>query len=75
MVFSHFNSTILNSKLQRRYLANIFRTIKIFKEMSRFIATRNSSQCRSQNQKLIKKHKNLKRVLSAYEKQIGKSEF
>jgi len=43
--------------------------------MARFIGTRNSTQCRSQNQKFIKKHKNIKRVLKAYEVEIGKSEF
>ena len=43
--------------------------------MSRFIGTRTSTQCRSQNQKLIKKHKNIKRIIIAYEAEIGKSEF
>jgi hypothetical protein len=43
--------------------------------MARFIGTRTSTQCRSQNQKLIKKHKNIKKILKAYEAEIGKSEF
>ena len=43
--------------------------------MAVFISSRTSTQCRSQNQKLIKKHKNVKRILKAYELEVGTEFF
>jgi len=31
--------------------------------MAKFIGTRSPTQCRSQNQKLFKKHKNIKKII------------
>lgn len=43
--------------------------------MARFVNTRNSIQCRSQNQKLIKKHKSVNKVLKAFAEKVGPELF
>ena len=43
--------------------------------MARFVTTRNSIQCRSQNQKLIKKHKSVNKILKAFAEKVGPELF
>lgn len=43
--------------------------------MARFIETRNSIQCRSQNQKLMKKYKSINKILKVYVDKMGVEEF
>lgn len=59
----------------KKVFITLLRTLKIFKEMARFIDTRNSIQCRSQNQKLIKKHKSINKILKSYIESVGQEEF
>jgi len=50
-----------NSK--KSILKLYFRTFRVFDQMSRWVKTRTSLQCRSHHQKAIEKYKDLKRVI------------
>ena len=43
--------------------------------MSDFIETRTSVQCRSQNQRLFRKFKNFRTIISAFKEEYGKERF
>jgi|JI9StandDraft_2_1071091.scaffolds.fasta_scaffold1541313_1 hypothetical protein len=43
--------------------------------MSDFIETRTSVQCRSQNQRLFRKFKNFRTIISAFKEEYGKDKF
>jgi hypothetical protein len=42
--------------------------IKVFKQISLFVKTRTSDQCRSHHQKILKIHKSIENILRVYEK-------
>jgi hypothetical protein len=42
------------------------KSLKVFKQMARFIKSRNSSQCRTHHQNLISKSKNLENALNIF---------
>lgn len=50
---------------------HLSRTLRIFKQMARFVESRSSVQCRSQHQKLMKKFKTTARILLNYEEKTG----
>jgi anti-sigma-K factor RskA len=43
--------------------------------MSEFVLTRTSVQCRSQNQRLFRKHKNFRNIITAFKAEYGKERF
>lgn len=43
--------------------------------MSEFVGTRTSVQCRSQNQRLFRKFKNLRSIISIFKSEYGKERF
>ena len=51
------------------------RTSKVFKQMSDFIGTRTSVQCRSQNQRLFRKFKNFRNIVSTFKADYGREKF
>lgn len=42
------------------------KSVKIFKLMAKFIKTRNSCQCRTHHQNVLKKHRNLDQALKKF---------
>lgn len=42
------------------------KSLKVFKQMAKFIKTRNSSQCRTHHQNLMSKSKNLENALNSF---------
>lgn len=51
------------------------RTSKVFKQMSAFIATRSPTQCRSQNQKMLKRCGTSSRVVNRLRSELGVEYF
>ena len=43
--------------------------------MSEFVGTRSPVQCRSQNQRLFRKFKNMRTIIAAFQKDYGKARF
>jgi hypothetical protein len=53
----------------------LHRASKIFKQMSLFVKTRNPSQCRSQNQKVYRRFKTTRKIVSAFKQEYGAEKF
>ena len=51
------------------------RTSKVFKQMSEFVNTRTSVQCRSQNQRLFRKFKNFRNIVAVFKAEYGRERF
>lgn len=56
----------LNSSFSAGNFPYKLRTSKVFKQMSVFIGTRSSVQCRSQNQRLFRKYKNIRNIVNSF---------
>lgn len=56
----------MRSKEKRRYIFGLFRVSKLYKEMARFIGTRNALQCRSHHQKLEDRYLYPNKIIAHY---------
>lgn len=52
--------------ITKKVLPSLYRASKIFKQMSLFVKTRNPSQCRSQNQKVYRRFKTTRKIVSVF---------
>jgi hypothetical protein len=75
IVFVDKNRDSLASRSKRRYYYFQFRMRKIFKEMSLFLGTRNSIQCRSHHQKQLDKLKNISKIIEVFKKNFKDEEY
>ena len=60
----------MRSKLKKKYTKILFRNFRVFDQMSRWIKTRTSLQCRSHHQKAIEKYKDVKRVIAGEKEEL-----
>ena len=71
LVFLDQNKLVMSSKLKKKYIFGSFRKFRVFDQMSEFIKTRTSLQCRSHHQKALERFKEVKQII-LFEKQQQK---
>ena len=54
---------------------SLFRNLRIFDQMSEFVDTRTSLQCRSHHQKFLEKLGDIKTIITNFKKFISKEDF